>query len=144
MLTMLKIIPFILITLLIVNLASVLSINTQVPITYIELEVQPADIYAGSSATIRVFRTRHRSDCVIISNRQAKHIDGTFYNLLDAVYIDSDLTPYTDITFSTPSYMKLGTYTLRANITYLCAENQTFFLRQPIVEFTITERPPNG
>lgn len=144
MLTVLKIVPFILITLLIVNLASILSVDTQVPITYIRLEVQTQDIYSGSDVTIRVFRDRHRSDCIIISNRQAKHVDGTFYNLLDAVYIDSATTSYADIIFSIPSEMKLGKYTLQANITYLCAENQTFFLRQPAVEFTILERSING
>jgi hypothetical protein len=143
MLKMLKIVPFILITLLIVNLASILSIDTQVPITYIRLEVQTLDIYAGLPFTIRVFRDKHRSDCIIISNRQAKHIDGTFYNLLDAVYTDSVTTPYTDITFSIPSEMKVGNYTLQANITYLCAENQTFFLNQPPVVFTIIERSIN-
>jgi hypothetical protein len=141
---MFYVIPFMLITLLIVNLAALLSVDTQVPITYIRLEVQTTVIYAGSPITIRVFRDRHRSDCIIISSRQAKHSDSTFYNLPDDVYLDSDITPYTDITFNTISGMKVGNYLLQANITYLCAKNQTFSLRQPTVEFTILERPTNG
>jgi hypothetical protein len=144
MLKMLKIVPFILITLLIVNLATLLSVDTQVPITYTRLEVQTPAIYAGLPFTIRVFRDKHRNDCIVVSNRQAKHTDGTLYNLPDALYLDSATTPYIDLIFSTTSDMKLGTYLLQTNITYLCAENQTFLLRQPLIEFTILERLTNG
>jgi hypothetical protein len=144
MIKMFYVLPFMLITLLIVNLATLLSVDTQIPITYIRLEVQTPAIYAGLPFTIRVFRNKHRNDCIVLSNRQAKHTDGTLYNLPDAVYLDSVNTPYADIIFSTISGMKLGNYLLQTNITYLCAENQTFSLRQPTVEFTILERPTNG
>ena len=138
------VIPFMLITILIINLATLASVDPSIPITYVRLEIQTLDIYAGSPIIIRVFRKNNRDDCVIISNRQAKHVDGTLYNLPDSVYLDPGATLYTDITFNTTSDMKLGSYLLQANITYLCDQNQTFLLRQPDAIFTILERPING